>query len=112
MPATDHTATPAKAVPKEVISSGRHRRRKDCARTTLLTNTYQASKSRSGLQVGERPQLHDFRIVPISTERSSKDGQIWLNFALQRGTIDAWVGHRWPIQNVAMQEKQMDTGQL
>jgi hypothetical protein len=91
MPATDHTVTPARAVPKEVINSGPSKRRKGCARKTLLTNAYQARKSRKGLQVGERPQVRDFRIVPILTNRSRKDGQIWLNFACGRSFVSGVI---------------------
>ena len=67
IPAADHTAAPAMAVPKEAIDSGRNRGRSDCTRTILLNNTNQAGKSRKCPQVGERPQVRDVRIVPFLT---------------------------------------------
>ena len=67
IPAADHTAAPAMAMPKEAIDSGRNRGRSDCIGTILLNNTNQAGKSRKCPQVGERPQVRDVRIVPFLT---------------------------------------------
>ncbi|WP_019171465.1 hypothetical protein [Pseudaminobacter salicylatoxidans] len=38
IPAIDHAAVPAKAVPKAVINSGRNKRRKDFAQRVVLIN--------------------------------------------------------------------------
>lgn len=103
IPAADHAAAPAKTVPQQVISNGRNRRRKDCERTILLNNTYQAKKSRKGprsvparvrclnceMPWGRRAttaaRLLD---CPLLDDGWRKDGQVWLNFAFQR---PGWV---------------------